>query len=249
MHSVNHPDVEAEQIYVAQSVAIAQASAASLPRPLVVWDVGLGAAHNAMALIRTLDRAPNHGPVALVSFETDLDAFHLALRHQKQFAHLRHPGPHLLAKNQRFRRENLTWTLCEGDFLTAFPDHAPPDVIFYDPFSAKVENAPWSLTSFRRLFAHLDRTTELFTFTSSTAVRTSLLAAGFYVGRGVATGPRMETTIALKLGGARSEAAHPLLGRDWLERRARSSARFGVDISPEHHDDVERLVVNHAQFA
>lgn len=247
MHSVNHPDEEAERIYIAQSSAIAHAAAGALSRPLIVWDVGLGAAHNAMALIHAMDRNPDHGEIQLVSFETDLDAFRLALRHQKQFPHLRHAAPHILEQKQLVQRGKLTWTLCEGDFLTTFPTFAAPDVIFYDPFSANVDNGPWSLAGFQRLFAHLDRHTELFTFTSSTAVRTSLLAAGFHVGRGVATGPRSETTIALKLDGASS--GHHLLGRDWLERRARSSARFGADIAPELHADVESLIVNHAQFA
>ena len=78
--------------------AVGAASRARSRRaPLVVWDVGLGAAHNAMALIRALDAAPGHAPVELVSFEHDLDALRLALAHTKEFAHLRHPAPHLLA--------------------------------------------------------------------------------------------------------------------------------------------------------
>lgn len=249
MHSVNHPDLEAEQIYVAQSSWIARATAAPLARPLVVWDVGLGAGHNAMALVRTLDRAPGHGPIILTSFERDLDAFRLALGQQQHFAHLWHAGPHALARDHVYRRANLTWTLCEGDFLSTFANHDRPDVIFYDPFSSQVDPTPWSFASFRRLFAHLDGPTELFTFTSSTAVRTSLLAAGFHVAHGVGSGPRAETTIALKRVGDDGFSRHRLLGRDWLDRRARSSARFGVDIRPEHHAAVEQLIVTHAQFA
>jgi queuine tRNA-ribosyltransferase len=247
MHSVNHPDREAEQVYVAQSALIAQALTGA--RPLVIWDVGLGAGHNAMALVRALDRAPDHAPIALTSFEVDLDAFRLALREPPQFPHLWHAGPHALARDRVYRRANLTWTLCEGDFLAAFTGHAPPDVIFYDPFSSQVDTTPWSFASFRALFAHLVGPTELLTFTSSTAVRSSMLAAGFHVARGVGTGPRAETTIALKLGADDAFAAHRLLGRDWLERRARSPARFGVDVTADQHAEVERLITGHAQFA
>ncbi len=250
MHSVNHPDVEADQVYVAQSAAIARAvSNQGEPRPLVVWDVGLGAAHNAMALIRALDRAPGHPPVELVSFETDLDAFRLAISRQKEFVHLRHAAPHMLHKDGVFRREHLTWTLCEGDFMATFTDHAPPDVIFYDPFSSKTNNSMWSLATFRRIFGYLDRPTELLTFTSSTAVRSSLLAAGFHVARGVGSGPRAETTVASKRIGDFDFASHRLLGRDWLARRSRSTARFGGDILPDHYADIDRLIVGHAQFA
>jgi queuine tRNA-ribosyltransferase len=249
MHSVNHPDREAEQVYVEQSATIARALTTPGDRPLVIWDVGLGAGHNAMALVRTLDRAPDHAPILLTSFERDLDAFRLALASPQHFSHLWHAGPHALARDRVYRRANLTWTLCEGDFLAEFTRHAPPDVIFYDPFSSKVDTTPWSFASFRQLFAHLVGPTELLTFTSSTAVRSSLLAAGFHVARGVSTGPRAETTIALKPGPDGSLAHHRLLGRDWLDRRARSPARFGVDVPADQHAEIERLITSHAQFA
>ena len=238
MHSVNDPDVEAERVYVAQSSLLATCS----ERPLVVWDVGLGAAHNAMALVRALERAP-HAGVTLVSFERDLDAFRLALANQKHFAHLRHAAPHVLAHAGAFARDGLTWTLCEGDFLATFTAQPPPDIIFYDPFSSKVDTEMWSLATFRALFAHL-ATAELFTYSASTAVRSSLLAAGFHVARGVASGPKAETTIALK----GLAAPHVLLDRAWLERRARSTAKFTADVPADQHAVLDRLVHEHAQF-
>ena len=252
MHSVNHPDAEAERVYVAQSAWIARAVAGGMTRPLVVWDVGLGAGHNAMALVRALDGAPGHGPVELISFERDLDALRLALAHPRRFGHLRHEAPHRLVRDGACRRDRLVWTLSEGDFLDGFAGHRPPDVVFYDPFSAKVDGPMWTLATFRRLFAHLAGPTELFTYSNSTAVRSSLLAAGFHVARGVASGPKEETTIALKLvdgAGRDGLGAHRLLGRDWLERRARSTARFAADIAPEEQGDVEARIRGHAQFS
>jgi hypothetical protein len=41
---------------------------------------------------------------------------------------------------------------------------------------------------------------------------------------------------------------HPLLGRPWLDRRARPTARFGADIAPELHPELERAIHAHAQF-
>jgi queuine tRNA-ribosyltransferase len=200
MHSVVDPDEEAEQLYVAQSAAIARTLAGDAP--LIVWDVGLGAAHNAMALLRALDRAPGHGAVELISFERDLDALRLALAHPKRFDHLRHPGPHRLAQRGVFRRANLTWTLCAGDFLATFASQPRPDVIFYDPFSAKVDTEMWSEATFRRLYDHVDqvdRPVELFTYTRSAAVRAAMRAAGFHVASGAPSGPKEETTIASRL--------------------------------------------------
>jgi queuine tRNA-ribosyltransferase len=211
----------------------------------VVWDVGLGAAHNAMALVRALDAAPAHSPIQLVSFEHDLDALRLALSHTKLFPHVRHPAPHLLVEYGHYERDRLRWQLAAGDFLTRFHGAPPPDVIFYDPFSAKVDAPLWSLAAFRALRAHLTRPTELFTYSASTAVRSSLLAAGFTVARGVASGPKEETTIALH---AHDGAGYALLDRDWLARRGRSTARFGPDIAPELHAELEHAIEQHPQF-
>ena len=246
MHAINHPDREAEALYVRPSAGIAAALVPAAPdaAPLVVWDVGLGAAHNAMALVRALDAAPGHAPVELISFEHDLDAFHLALGATKHFPHLRHAAPHVLAHHRVFRRPGLTWTL-HGDFLGAFPAAPAPDVIFYDPFSQKVETPLWTLATFRRVFAHCTRPAELLTYTSSTAVRTSLLAAGFHVAHG--TGLTSETTIALSAA-APAFGRHRLLDHAWLARRARSTARFAADIPAGEHDAVDALIANHPQF-
>ena len=243
MHSVNDPDEEARRVYVEQSVAIADALAGR--RDIVVWDVGLGAAHNAMALVHALDDA-EHAHVALHSFEIDLDALHLALAHTKHFVHARHPGPHVLAHRGQFTREQLTWTLHVGDFRDTFAAAPQPDVIFYDPFSTKTDSALWTLDHFRALFAFLEKPVELFTYSASTAVRSSLLAAGFHVARGTASGPKPETTIAL----TRPTPAftHALLGRAWLERRARSTAPFAADIPAERHRELELAIQGHVQF-
>jgi queuine tRNA-ribosyltransferase len=242
MHSVNDPDDEAERVYVAQSRRIAQARMGA--EPLVVWDVGLGAAHNAMALVRALATSPGHAAVELVSFERDLDALRLALSHLKHFSHLRDAPPHLLVEYGRFERPGLVWRLVEGDFATTFATEPPADVIFYDPFSSKVDRPLWELVHLRRLRAHLTRDAELFTYSSSTAVRSSLLAAGFAVARGVSSGPKEETTIAL----AGDTTGYALLGADWLARRARSTARFGADVPAELHAELDRAIEMHAQF-
>jgi queuine tRNA-ribosyltransferase len=230
-HSVNHPDEEAEQIYVAQSHGIRRARRGE---PLVVWDIGLGAAHNAMALVRALDAAPGHGDVELVSFEQDLDGLRLALSHGKHFAHLRHPAPNVLAVRGAFERPGLRWRLVTGDFVETMPGQPAPDVIFFDPFSQKVDVGLWSPATFRAVYAHLTRPTELFTFSSSTAVRAAMLSAGFFVARGVPSGPKEETTIALAHMEPEARNAYALLDRAWLDRRV---------------DAIGHALEGHAQFA
>jgi queuine tRNA-ribosyltransferase len=58
MHSVSEPSEEAERLYVRQLGLAERLRSCALPEseaPLVVWDVGLGAATNAMAAIRCFE--------------------------------------------------------------------------------------------------------------------------------------------------------------------------------------------------
>ncbi|MEO8706316.1 MAG: tRNA-guanine transglycosylase, partial [Kofleriaceae bacterium] len=240
MHSINEPDLEAERIYVGQSTLLARAREAGTP--IVVWDVGLGAGHNAMAVIRALEGT--RASLELVSFERDLDAFHLALANLVHFRHLRHEAPHRLAQAGAFERPGLTWRLIAGDFLVTHAAAPRPDVVFYDPFSTKVDGPLWTLAMFQRLYAQLTAPVELFTYSASTAVRSAMLAAGFHVARGVASGPKPETTIAL----VAPLAPHALLDHAWLERRARSTAKLPADIPADQHAAIEARIIGHAQF-
>ncbi|MBK9036662.1 MAG: tRNA guanosine(34) transglycosylase Tgt [Myxococcales bacterium] len=247
MHSVNDPDDEAARLYVDQPRAIARALAGA---PLVVWDVGLGAGHNAMALLGALARAPGHGPVELVSFEHDTDALTLALAHPRAFPHLRHPGPHRLAARARFERPGLTWTLARGDVRDHLAAAPAPDVIWWDPWSTKVDGALWTRAVFAALAARLARPCELVTYSRSTAVRAALLAAGFFVARGAPSGPKPETTLALHGLAPTALADYRLLDRTWLAHRARSTAAYPRDVV----DDADRAAVDarlaaHPQFA
>ncbi|MEZ4403042.1 MAG: tRNA guanosine(34) transglycosylase Tgt [Kofleriaceae bacterium] len=247
MHSVNDPDMEAHRLYVAPSPAIAANRAGA---PLVVWDVGLGAGHNAMALVAALADAPGHGPVELVSFERDLDALRLALAHPAAFPHLRHPGPHRLAAMASFAAPGLRWTLVTGDVLDHVAAQPAPDVVWWDPFSAKVDDAMWTLAAFTRLAATLTRRCELYTYSRSTAVRTALLATGFHVARGAATGPKPETTIALWQPTDEDRARFELLDGAWLAQRARSTAAYPSDATtPAARAAVDRALATHPQFA
>ena len=72
-----------------------------------------------------------------------------------------------------------------------------------------------------------------------------MLAAGFSVARGVPSGRKAETTIALL---HPDRLAHALLDRTWLARRARSTAPFPPDVGADEVAAVEQLVAAHPQF-
>ncbi|MCP4138478.1 MAG: tRNA-guanine(34) transglycosylase, partial [bacterium] len=75
----------------------------------------------------------------------------------------------------------------------------------------------------------------------------ALLAAGFYVGEGVGTGPKASTTVAMSSIGEGTSGIE-LLGSDWLQRFGRSTSKWSEDASPEEKVKIEELVQAHPQF-
>ncbi len=261
MHSVNRPEDEANRLYVEQSFLAGRLTAAGVPgEELVVWDVGLGAATNAMAVVRCFERCQAEAgtgalrALRLVSFECDLDPLRLAARNAGYFPHVRHAAPQAILAHGHWthRSGGMRWELAQGDFLECFAGAPPPDLIFYDPFSFKTDSALWTAETFARIFqACAPKPAELYTYSASTAARVALLRAGFFVGEGVGTGPKAETTIAFTR--AESAAAHPraprLLGDDWLTRWRRSSAKVPAALSSEARTEAEDRIERHPQFA
>jgi len=246
MHSVNRPDAEANALYITQSglaerlLAVPPAGESG-PAELVLWDVGLGAASNAMAALACCEAALRHPdapavrPVRLVSFECDLDPLHLATKKSSHFPHLQHAAPHELLRSGRWTHASnlLTWELVHGDFLKNFAAAPAPDLIFYDPFSAKTDTALWTSAVFARIREHAGaKPAELYTYSAATAVRVALLRAGYFVAEGVGTGPKATTTMAFtQAAGARAPAWEGrLLGPAWLARWRRSHSQFPPDL-------------------
>ena len=257
MHMRTPPMEEARSLYIEQS-NLAQRVRSSVAEPLVIWDVGLGAAANAMAAIQCYEEQAKLGPVrplCLVSFENDLDSLKLALRHDDKFPYLRHAGPIGILENGEWRSKHypgLSWQLVQGDFLeTVGRAPLPPDLIYYDMFSSKTHGEQWTIEIFQRLFvACRGRATEIFTYTHSTAARAALLATGFYVAKGRPAGTKEETTIALTPAafGSPFVRRYELLAAEWIGRWHRSQAKFPAEISAEQKPAFERLIQTHEQF-
>ncbi len=250
MHSVSQPDEEAARLYASAYRAY------RVEHPegeAVVWDVGMGAAHNAMSLIRDLETNPEGStPVCIVSFERDLDPIKLALKHPMHFKHLRHGAPRALLDSGVWQKEPLSWTLFEGDFRERATEAPAPHVVFWDPFSYKVNGELWTLDSFKFLHTfvpHPEHPLLLSTYSASSAVRVGLLLAGFYVYRGPGTGPKSETTWASLTRFKTLEER--LLGSEFLERFERSSVEGPLGLAESHlsKDDVLKKLRTHPQFA
>ena len=252
MHSVTDPLVEARSLYVEQSRLIERLQAGG-SEPLVVWDVGLGAAANAMAAILEAEKCelgPKRRGLKLVSFENDLDSLQLALDHPRWFKHLRHPAPAALLTRHSWENPAaaIEWQLLVGDFAERKLATQPPDIIFFDPFSFKTDGALWTQAAFSGLLSVCSNSaTELYTYSYSTSVRAAMLAAGFFVAKGRGTGPKAETTIGLSPRAALTAHGHELLGKEWLDKWQRSDAQapFG---STAEDDSWRDAILQHPQF-
>jgi queuine tRNA-ribosyltransferase len=252
MHLGEDPEQEARSLYVEQSRLVERLQAPS-DEPLVVWDVGLGAAANAMAAILAAENSSSESTarrLILVSFENDLDSLKLALDHPRWFKHLRHAAPRALLSENRWINGTsaIEWCLLRGDFAARKFDAPAPDIIFFDPFSFRTDSALWTLPAFRELAqACSQKPAELFTYTYSTSVRAAMLAGGFYVAKGRGTGPKAETTIGLSPSAAATPHGHELLGQEWLAKWRRSDAQAPFGSAP---DDVSwhEAVLQHPQF-
>ena len=183
----------------------------------------------------------------VVSFENDLDSLRLATLHPKKFPQVRHSAPFALLERGAWASAEgrLRWELAGGDFAAAIATSPAPDLIFYDLFSPKSAEGYWSEALFARVRARCgELSTELYTYSASTAVRAALLSAGFCVGRGIAMGPKEETTVAF----ATRARARDLLGSEWLARWERSQAQYPEKMSESDRARFAAAIRGHAQF-
>ena len=241
MHPGLGPTAEAELLYVRQLQICKRLKSAA--EEFVVWDIGLGGAANAIALLRATREIP--GRLRMVSFDNSAEPLAFA---KKNAAALAYPVGYetqlaelLENKSVTFQSGNLaaTWEFHLSDFpelLASWSSRisvprsdklklelpSTPHAIFFDAFSPAKNPAMWTLPVFEALFRTLDpaRPCALTTYSRSTLVRATLLLAGFFVGVGHAIGEKEETTIAAN---TLDLIAEPLNQR-WLERALRSES-------------------------
>ena len=248
MHSVNPPQEEARNLYVLPARIDERLQTLD---EVVVWDVGLGAAHNSMALIHEFIDKDFKGKIRILSFENDTDPLKLALRNAHSFPHLHHAAPNELIKLNKWvsPKENIVWELIQGDFSSTFDGALKPHVIFYDPFSMNTNLELWSEDLFGQILKYCQgNEVQLLNYSASTAVRATLLACGFTVGYGPATGPKSTTTVAFNEASLAKKLGANLLGAEWLSRWERSDAKVARTLSTSDEKVFEARIRNHIQF-
>lgn len=228
-HPVIGPVAEAEALYVKQ-LRLAERFQKHHGE-FVVWDVGLGAAANALTVVCALSQV--RGSIRLISFDQTIEPLIFALASTNELGYLDGFTAQLreLISEKCVRcpvgQSTLEWRLCLGDFpawLSTNAAHAfpKPDAILFDAFSPAKNPEMWTLPLFANLFNLLapERPCALATYSRSTMLRVSLLLAGFFVGSGHATGEKEETTIAANT----AELITAPLDHAWLKRARKSTS-------------------------
>jgi len=256
MHPGSGPAAEAEALYVRQLKI--RERLARHGGEFVVWDIGLGAAANALELLRLTRELPC--PLRVVSFDDTAGPLTFALQHAERLGYLHGYEAAAKALLERGKLQffdgarEVNWQFHLGDFpswlaqgsergapaprenkivspraeLDELEFHAPtPHAIFFDAFSPAKNPAMWTRPVFTNLFHLLDAKypCSLTTYSRSTLIRVTLLLSGFFVGRGMATGMKEETTVATS---TRALLDDPL-DRNWLARARRSGSAEPLD--------------------
>jgi tRNA U34 5-methylaminomethyl-2-thiouridine-forming methyltransferase MnmC len=221
-HPVIGPAAEAEALYVNQLKLRKRFQ--SHAGEFVVWDVGLGAAANVLAVLRA--SADLHGSLRVLSFDRTIEPLRFALQHSEKLGYFG-GYENVVAEFIQTGRASFArvrWELRAGDFPTLMRDASqalpPPHAILFDAFSPARNPAMWTASLFSDLFRRLDphRSCAMPTYSRSTMLRVSLLLAGFFVGVGHATGEKEETTIAANA----PELLDDPLPKAWLQRVRKS---------------------------
>ncbi len=236
-HPVIGPVAEAEALYVRQ-LQLAE-RLRSHTGEFVIWDVGLGAAANALTVLRATREVPSI--IRLVSFDNTIEPLGFALNHTETLGYFRdyHSHAQHLIPHRRVsfvnEQQTVEWELHLADFPTLLakccgdshqagksPWLPAPHVVMFDAFSPAKNPAMWTQPLFANLFRLLDpaRPCALPTYSRSTMLRVTLLLAGFFVGVGHATGEKEETTIAANTPNLINEP----LDRQWLQRAGKSTS-------------------------
>jgi tRNA U34 5-methylaminomethyl-2-thiouridine-forming methyltransferase MnmC len=227
MHPGLGPEAEAEALYVTQLRLVERWLAHR--GEFVIWDVGLGAAANALTVLRATCAVS--GSLRLISFDETLEPLRFAWSHRSALAYFagHETSVEQLISENRVEFQNgamrVRWDCYVADF-PAFLSHPSartlpkPHVILFDPWSPAKNPAMWTAPLFADLFALLDpaRPCAMPTYSRSTMTRVALLLAGFRVGAGRAAGQKEQTTIAANTPRLIDEP----LDRRWMERARRS---------------------------
>ena len=175
---------------------------------------------NALATIeawgRISDRVEKPKSLQIFSFERYPEALEAVLAGPTPFR----DALQALLNQGEWRAPFLEWKLIRGDFREAELAELPTaDRVYFDFYEPASCPELWSTEVFAKIRPKMAAEGLLITYSSSKAVRASMLLAGFYVGSGVPTQMKSETTVA----SPSSNSPRRLLDQHWLASLDRST--------------------------
>ncbi|MEY2932810.1 MAG: hypothetical protein RL033_3559 [Pseudomonadota bacterium] len=235
------PQNEAQQLYVGPA-KLAERLREATAMPLVLLDIGLGAASNALAAWRCSEALVGaRRQLQIISLDRSAAALELALRpeHANAFG-LVEEGASSAARGLlatgRHETPQTRWELHLGEIQSVLPSlgAAFADVVFWDPFSPRVNPELWTYGALLAARHACRDGATLHTYSGATSVRSALLLAGFTVGTGLLISAGKTATCAA----TSAQLVTQPLDRRWLERLRRSGAPFPADAP---RDALERI--------
>lgn len=245
MHIGTNPRTEALELHIQQQQLAERVAEWKEIKPFIIWDIGLGPAGNAITAIETL--RGSRVSVEIHSFEISTAVLEYALQFAEELEYLigwESVIAQLLSEGIAYPLSNIRWQLHRGDFSREPHDAPAPSAIFFDPYSPARNIEMWNLETFRSIWNAVstpDAPPCLMTnYTRSTAVRVTMALAGWFVGKGVPTGDKSETTIVAN----RLELLEQPLGLDWIDR-----VRSSTNACPIRGRNEERGPITSEDFA
>lgn len=245
-----HPGIgpmeEARILYVEQQRIRERADASER---FVIWDVGLGAAANAIAALDALTDCS--GQVEIHSFDIAEEPTRFALENAEALvypASYRKNLEELLTKGSTLVAGKIRWVYHLGDFRKTMYDAPSPHSVFYDPYSSVSNRELWTLDHLREMKSLLRPDCTLSNYSASNSVRTTWLLAGYFVGVGVGVWKKTETLYV----STQIEGITKPLDAAWLAKTLRSQSSAPIramlhepaTISSADHESLLR----HPQF-
>jgi len=246
MHIGTDPRTEALELHIGQQQLVERVLEwKGGKKPFVIWDIGLGPAGNAITAIESLKGSKT--PIEIHSFEISTEVLEFALQNAEALEYLRGWESvirGLLDGGIAYPLPNIRWQLHRGDFSRNQLIEPPPSAIFFDPYSPAKNLEMWNMETFRSIWMVVSDPLAppclMTNYTRSTAVRVTMAFAGWFVGRGIPTGDKSETTIASN----RLELLACPLGHSWLSR-----VHSSTNASPIRGRNNERGPITPEDFA
>ena len=174
----------------------------NMNRDILVLDIGFGLGYNVLALL--CEAAGFDKRIEVVSLERDrsFESFVQQINFDDDRAAV-YDSVKLAYINGSFESENIRLTVCFGDAREAVEKMTAKcvDAVFHDPFSPAKNPELWTVEFFHEIARCMKDDALLTTYSSAAQIRSAMIEAGLFVGKGPSMGMKREGTIAAKKDG------------------------------------------------